>query len=748
MKTETRRGNMIFLVLIIATALGAVVFSTLDLVRHESRLNKRANLYHEARLASESLLQSSFADLQRRFDQNVAFPKNELAPDRNPLEVPSEFMTRYIGDISDPETNLVQPTKTKYTDFADFQTEPTEVIGGPVPPGSWRFIERDVPGDDNDPLEGSMAFVRHVEILAKATVSKTGTAENITAYSRQLLEVRDAPLFAHAIFYNVPMEIAPGPLMDVFGNVHSNGDMYIQGGSGLNFRAKVTSAGEIYHGRRDETGMGTSQGPVNFVNEDGDLISMQEDNTWDQAMRDLHTGDGWLESDHDEWATIAKNLYDGNVLNAAHNVDTQNPVGVMDYVEDDDPSTDAKEAHNHAYQLIQPVLAKSELAIPDPDTVSSEVYERALDKAEIELQKFAYKAGLTVSVSGSGNVSMHTFQRDGSGNIVYDGSGNPQKMPISPKGSAEFIRVEQFASLSENGSETITSGLHDKREGRDMNIVEVDVGKLKDVIHNNDANDFVAGGAPSDWWNGVVYVEFPQQQPTSTRVDNVNPAIEGWGVKLTNAQTIRSPSFAQSKGIYGSSFATNSPVYIDGHYNADGDDDTGSPTEPDADTNYAGEGNEAPSAIAADAVNFLSTAWDDVNSNKSKNSYRVASDFTEVSAAILAGNVPSGKTGTNSYSGGVENFPRFLEKWSGKELRIRGSIVALYESEVATERWGKGDVYNPPQRKWGFHEKLGEGFYPPGTPSTRTYRGRDYRDLNAEQYDEAVENIKSSLASL
>ncbi|MGE9295644.1 MAG: hypothetical protein ACQKBV_05095, partial [Puniceicoccales bacterium] len=91
MKTHQRKGNSIILVLIIATALGAVVFSALKIVRHESKLNKRANLYHEARLASESLLQASFADLQRRFDSSVAFPKNELAPDRNPLVVPDEF---------------------------------------------------------------------------------------------------------------------------------------------------------------------------------------------------------------------------------------------------------------------------------------------------------------------------------------------------------------------------------------------------------------------------------------------------------------------------------------------------------------------------------------------------------------------------------------------------------------------------------------------------------------------------------
>lgn len=743
MKTIAHRGNSIMLVLIIATALGAVVFSALRVVRHESQLNKRANLYHEARLAAETLLQSSFADMQYRFDNSVAFPKNELSPDRNPLEVPSEFLSRYIGDDSSPNTNLVKPTITKYTDADQFNSEPVEVIGGPVPPGDWRFIDPKVPGNESDPLAGTMTFVRGIEILAKATVTKKGWAENTTAYTRQLLEVRDAPLFAHAIFYNMPMEIAPGPTMHIYGNVHANGDMYIQSGASLTFHEKLTSAGEIYHGRRGESGQSTGNSAVKFKNADGDFISMKEDNTWEQEARDLHSGD-WLESSDENWGAIASQLFDGNVLNKAHGVSPQNPVGVMEYVEDSDSSTNAKESLNYAYQLIQPTLTKNELTIPDPVS-DPEGYERAIDRNEVEKQKFAYKAGITVSVASSGNVSMHYFERDADGNIQYDSAtGKPKKVTINPK--SNFVNVEMFASTGSGSSETVTSGLHDKRQGDDLNMVNINVGALKTIVEKNDSNDWHSGGAPSDWWNGVVYVEFPEKSTTSSRDDNVNPAIDGWGVKITNGKEIPNPTFARSKGIYGTSFATNQQMYIDGHYNADGNPDTGSPTAPDNEGTFAGSG-EAPSALVADAVTFLSTNWNDANSTKSKNSYRQASNFTEVSAAILTGIVPSGKSGSNSYSGGVENFPRFLENWSGKTIRIRGSLVALFESEVATERWGKSDVYDAPNRNWGFHEKLGEGFYPPGTPSTRTYRGRDYRDLNAEEYQTRVDEITTNLSS-
>ena len=221
----------------------------------------------------------------------------------------------------------------------------------------------------------------------------------------------------------------------------------------------------------------------------------------------------------------------------------------------------------------------------------------------------------------------------------------------------------------------------------------------------------------------------------------MNPAIGGWGVKVVNGSTIPNPAFAHSKDIFGTSLATNQMMYVQGDYNSDGDDSSGSPTSPDSNRDFADEGEEAPAALIADSITFLSDGFDIAKSDGSSND-RIAQD-TEVSAAIMTGLVPSGETGSNSYSGGVENFPRFLEKWTGKTLTIRGSIVALFESEVGTERWGKGGVYSPPNRDWGFHEKYAEGFLPPGTPTSRGFRGRDYMDLSSDEYASHIARIKS-----
>ena len=61
---------------------------------------------------------------------------------------------------------------------------------------------------------------------------------------------------------------------------------------------------------------------------------------------------------------------------------------------------------------------------------------------------------------------------------------------------------------------------------------------------------------------------------------------------------------------------------------------------------------------------------------------------TTVNAAILAGIVESQQVGgVKHYSGGVENFPRFLENWSSTSLTYNGSMVVMFPSRYATNFW-------------------------------------------------------------
>ena len=128
------------------------------------------------------------------------------------------------------------------------------------------------------------------------------------------------------------------------------------------------------------------------------------------------------------------------------------------------------------------------------------------------------------------------------------------------------------------------------------------------------------------------------------------------------------------------------PVYIQGDYNTgrgydlneDGNPDNGvnppsnntssDPTQPASLRVY----NRAPCSVLADAVTILSNKWDDGAAGTTPPAYN-----TTVNTAIVAGIVPTNAYGDGNYSGGAENFPRFLEAWDGRQvylLRVDGEL--------------------------------------------------------------------------
>ena len=166
----------------------------------------------------------------------------------------------------------------------------------------------------------------------------------------------------------------------------------------------------------------------------------------------------------------------------------------------------------------------------------------------------------------------------------------------------------------------------------------------------------------------------------------------------------------------GLTVASSNPVYIQGDYNTGGNppSNSGNYSQPQV-AGYT----RAPCAVIGDAINILSNAWDDSNSTASLSS-RVASNTT-INSAIISGIVPSAN---NYYSGGAENFPRFLETWSGKSLTYYGSMVELYQSRQSIGRWGSANVYNPPNRQWFFDTNF-QVNTPPGTLMVYSYtKGR------------------------
>ena len=242
---------------------------------------------------------------------------------------------------------------------------------------------------------------------------------------------------------------------------------------------------------------------------------------------------------------------------------------------------------------------------------------------------------------------------------------------------------------------------YDYREGDNVKAVQLDVSKLNNWLNTN------ANAASYQYQNNGTGVSTSKgHNINGVYVYNSIPPASGSpgvlpAVRLVNGQELPSA---------GLTVATPFPIYVKGNYNTTTNGSKFSLALGDTT-------NTVPAGLMGDAITVLSGNWSDTNTvNTSINSRTPTT--TTINAACLEGIVPSDGT---HYSGGVENFLRLLENWSGVTLSYNGSIVVLFTSQYASSPWpGTGTVYNPPTRAWGFDNNfMQQGKLPPMTPQVR-----------------------------
>lgn len=223
-----------------------------------------------------------------------------------------------------------------------------------------------------------------------------------------------------------------------------------------------------------------------------------------------------------------------------------------------------------------------------------------------------------------------------------------------------------------------TTNFFDAREGKTVQPIDLDVGNL------------------TIWGKTNTYI----RNPSSVYVlDNRNlPATSLSAVRVKDGMTLP-PN--------GLTVATARPLYVQGDYNELNVTNLGT-------TNTSAT---LPASLVADAITVLSDAWQDSNSSSDLSQRNAAS--TTVNAAFMTGVV---ETANGNYSGGMENFPRFLEGWgSANVFTYNGSMIKMFPSQYATNIWGQGNVYNPPARNWAYDINFDDPTkLPPLTPSLLT----------------------------
>jgi hypothetical protein len=188
--------------------------------------------------------------------------------------------------------------------------------------------------------------------------------------------------------------------------------------------------------------------------------------------------------------------------------------------------------------------------------------------------------------------------------------------------------------------------------------------------------------------------------------------------------------------------SASTPIFIDrnGSYYAD------------ASNNNSGQWREYFNVFTADG------AYISMGEDNERNANNPQATDTYVNATFVSGIVPER---TNESYGGLQNYPRFLERWSDRDLFISGAFIQLNFSTSASglydqQAWEPENTnptnaewiyyYEPPDRRWGFDVGL---LYVPPAPAARRFsqlgrsRSEYYRELSAD--DPYISNLRCAV---
>jgi hypothetical protein len=288
--------------------------------------------------------------------------------------------------------------------------------------------------------------------------------------------------------------------------------------------------------------------------------------------------------------------------------------------------------------------------------------------------------------------------------IYYDNVNNsPQLTPVPPdvtviSTNGSIVSTNAYYSFVTNAT------FYDYRESDTVQATQLSISNFDSWLTNTSTtggyqyNAINKNGSTSKG-HGINSVYVYNSVPLST---TTLPAV-----RLVNAQQLPPD---------GLTVVTPQPLYVEGNYNVT--------TNGVNFANYLGattNGNTVPAALMGDAITVLSSAWSDSYNASTPVGSRNPTPTT-INAATLEGIVQStvSANGTKLYSGGVENFLRLAENWSGTTLTYNGSIVVLFPSQYATNAWANAS-YTVPVREWGYDPTFTKGtqFLPPLTPQVK-----------------------------
>jgi hypothetical protein len=536
------------------------------------------------------------------------------------------------------------------------------------------------------PAGRPFAGVRSTEYRYTATSKATGPHGNEEARVGTEFIVDYMPLFQFLAFYQGDLEILPGPAMTLHGPIHTNGDLYLNANATLNVEdlqpqqptVHVSAGGMVFRGRKDSascTGTVTID-KLKDADGNGSLDPLTLGCAGEKTSQDLAPWLGSLVRDQQDIVLPDPGViergtgefWDKADLRIALDLDDPDANGFFPIVvlAQDGTTDGARTARLQAFMAANPGrIFYNDVPQPGQQT-------RNVSCGAPPAGSYCHSASYDPDFAASGyNMYPCTPEEPG----CMDGAG-------TCLAGACF----NAAYIAANGNRR--GGFYNNREHEWVYMLNVNI---RDLLVWNMAQ--AAGSElmdPFDESEGglVVYLSV------------VGPGFAGvpsprYGVRVFGSETLPFPGgIADPTGL---TIVSDQALYVEGDYN---EGNVGNPKQ--------------PAALMADTINVLSQGWtrtgagicyNDCQSGQTR-STRLA-ESTVINAAFLGG---VDLTTAGNYNGGLENYPRFHERWTGTTLTYRGSFVSLGTPQHANGPWcGTGgsstsgcNIYDPPTRNWDF----------------------------------------------
>ena len=503
------------------------------------------------------------------------------------------------------------------------------------------------------------------------------------------------PLFQFLAFYNNDLEIDPGATMTLHGRIHSNGNLYLGPDAQLSILAnppsipnvQVSTKGDIYRGRKDD---GTCNGSATVTID-----------TQSNTPRNVSCNGGSATAV--PVSTLA--TWNGTIKSEIQSIGVPQP----------DITTKGGAYWTKADLRI--VLRLDETTTVSPPWGSCSPAGCQLYVIEAQNADGTQNAAMTAL--------LHAFMADSAYNSNHSSLPYTQPIyytdvPATPSSyTASTAYQPRFSSSARVYANVMgpyagtfdldyrRGGFFNQREGQWMYLLNINLHDLLDWNKRQLAgNQFFN---PADNTDGGIVIYATVEGPQSNTINN-------YGVRAFGSSNLPFPAVAAGGYPTGVTFITDQAIYVAGDFNRG--------------NTASGDLPWQPAAILGDSLNVLSNNYfnngnscdNDCQSNLPLSDARRNATSTTINAAFLAGvdqTILNG--GRSTYNGGLENYPRFHESWSGQSLTYLGSFVSLGSPAHVSGLWcGTGNacnIYNPPARNWDYDSRFNTpANLPPLTP--------------------------------